>query len=322
MLQSLTFRGFRIGFGIGFGIGFQIQKMILSKTVLLRAVEGVRARRPDIKMISAATEADRPQHFDPEQHRSESRPKKCWRDWWRPCSVSLMTDHKGFMQLLNLTERTQLRTSCFKSLLLATGTHSMATKIGSAKMKWIVRRSDGASPVAALEAINPKSWSPASCALGHWQKLVRFFNVCFFLSPFVFQAKYPKISSFMREGKIQEASSALGSARPTLMQLWKHNTSAKSCAMPCCHSKMPLETKAWRHLLWPRIFSAARQTSLCRAPCKSLPVPILQPTFRQRHGEVAHRKWALLGCKPTWRHTGAHGERWGGTSAFRQRPDQ
>ena len=31
--------------------------MILSKTVLLHAVEGVRARRPDIKMISAATEA-------------------------------------------------------------------------------------------------------------------------------------------------------------------------------------------------------------------------------------------------------------------------
>ena len=30
-------------------------------------------------------------------------------------------------------------------------------------------------------------------------------NVCFFLSPFVSQAKYPKISSFMREGKIQEA---------------------------------------------------------------------------------------------------------------------
>ena len=61
MLQSLTFRGFRIGFGIGFGmgfgIGFQIQNMILSKTVLLHAVEGVRARRPDIKMISAATEA-------------------------------------------------------------------------------------------------------------------------------------------------------------------------------------------------------------------------------------------------------------------------
>ena len=55
MLQSLTFRGFRIGFGIGFGIGFQIQNMILSKTVLLHAVEGVRARRPDIKMISAAT---------------------------------------------------------------------------------------------------------------------------------------------------------------------------------------------------------------------------------------------------------------------------
>ena len=52
MLQSLTFRGFRIGFGIGFGIGFQIQNMILSKTVLLHAVQGVRARRPDIKMIS------------------------------------------------------------------------------------------------------------------------------------------------------------------------------------------------------------------------------------------------------------------------------
>ena len=80
MLQSLTFRGFRIGFGIGFGIGFQIQNMILSKTVLLHAVQGVRARRPDIKMISAATEADRPQHLDPERHRSESRPKKWWRD--------------------------------------------------------------------------------------------------------------------------------------------------------------------------------------------------------------------------------------------------
>ena len=55
MLQSLTFRGFRIGFGTGFGIGFHIQNMILSKTVLLHAMEGVRARRPDIKMISAAT---------------------------------------------------------------------------------------------------------------------------------------------------------------------------------------------------------------------------------------------------------------------------
>ena len=40
-------------------------------------------------------------------------------------------------------------------------------------------------------------------------------NVCFFLSPFISQAKYPKISSFTREGKIQEASSALGSTRPT-----------------------------------------------------------------------------------------------------------
>ena len=48
-----------MGFGIGLGIGFQIQNMILSKTVLLHAVEGVRARLPDMKMISAA------QHFNP-----------------------------------------------------------------------------------------------------------------------------------------------------------------------------------------------------------------------------------------------------------------
>ena len=75
--------------------------MILSKTVLLHAVEGVRARRPDIKMISAATEADRPQHFDPERPRSES-PEEMVARLMATLSVSLMTDHKGFIQLLNL----------------------------------------------------------------------------------------------------------------------------------------------------------------------------------------------------------------------------
>ena len=58
-------------------------------------------------------------------------------------------------------------------------------------------------------------------------------NIGFFLSPFVSQAKYPKMSSFMPEGKIQEASSALGRTRPTLMQVSKPNTSDNSCDMPC-----------------------------------------------------------------------------------------
>ena len=101
MLQSLTFRGFRIGFGIGFGIGFQIQNMILSKTVLLHAEEGVRARRPDIKMISAATEADRPQQFrirtTPQRVQAEEMVARLM----ATLSVSLMTD-QGFIQLLNL----------------------------------------------------------------------------------------------------------------------------------------------------------------------------------------------------------------------------
>ena len=49
-------------------------------------------------------------------------------------------------------------------------------------------------------------------------------NVRFFLSDLVSQASC---------WKVQEASSALGSIRPTLMQVSKPNTSANSCDMPC-----------------------------------------------------------------------------------------
>ena len=104
-------------------------------------------------------------------------------------------------------------------------------------------------------------------------------NVRFFLSDFVSQAKYPKMSSFMREGKIQEASSALGSIRPTLMQVSKPNTSSDPgfCLL---HGKQ----------------------ASTRTLCKSFPFPILlfppanlsaQPaSTRQRHEcrKVANRK--------------------------------
>ena len=123
-------------------------------------------------------------------------------------------------------------------------------------------------------------------------------NIRFFLSPFVSQAKYPKMSSFMREGKIQEASSALGRTRPTLMQVSKPNTSANSCDMPCCHQQQKPGAKSSE----PGSFLLHGKQASTRTPCKSFPFPILlfppanlsaQPaSTRQRRGchKAADRK--------------------------------
>ena len=141
-------------------------------------------------------------------------------------SVPLMTDHKALIQLLNLH-----------------GTHATA---GILLQITVTQHSDafyGPQNRVRENEVNgaPLRWGLPGCSSGGHQSKVLITrplclgalaeaepdassNVRFFLSDLVSQASC---------WKVQEASSALGSIRPTLTQVSKPNTSANSCDMPC-----------------------------------------------------------------------------------------